>query len=93
MGNQILHFAKPEFREAGQDTALVRDTIGENYIKCRNPVCSDNKKILTQVIDVPDLASPDRSKPFYICLKEYLLCHKLNPSSGYSCKGRLRVKT
>ena len=56
VGDNIAGETKPENGEGRQDFALLRDAIGENYIKGRNPVRSDDEKHIIQFVDISHLS-------------------------------------
>ncbi len=54
------HPAEPEVRQLGQDLALARDAGPQDVVVGRDPVGGDDQQLVSQVVDIADLAPPRR---------------------------------
>jgi len=57
IGTDERGIIKPEFGKLSQDFPLVRYQRRKDIIKSRDAVCGNNKELILQVEDIPNLAS------------------------------------
>src|SRR6187200_221639 len=57
MRHEIAHAFEPERRQLRQDPALVGNPRSEHVVKRRNPVRCDEQQVVTDAIDVANLAA------------------------------------
>src|SRR5947199_7829948 len=56
IGHGVLEMVEPESRHLRQDFALIWNGRREHDVKCGKPVGGDNEKVLTEIVDVANLA-------------------------------------
>src|SRR5580765_5178090 len=57
MRHEVADPAEPERGELREDLALVRNAGTKNVIEGRNAVRGDDEQVLTEIVDVADLAA------------------------------------
>jgi hypothetical protein len=67
MGNNIAQRIEPKKRKLGEHAALIGDGSGKHHVKSGKAVRGYQEKIVSQFIEVPNLASGQQLEAGEIC--------------------------
>ena len=58
--DDVFHHLKPEQRNLRQHLALFRDPTSENEVESRNAIRGNDQELVSDCINVPDLAASEQ---------------------------------